>query len=244
MRQIKLLAVIGVFLLSLPGLAAAAPGFTTMIGEDAWNNELTEVRSGIYSYTGSFSSTAGSITGFHLTVDADPWIAFGMTATNFASVPLQFGFVFLPGTVLNPPLTGNTVIDASIAGGLTDNNGDGVSIAPLLPFDKIQINVTDAGTAKQFIWGVGPADNKGGPAGAYEYVGETMATAAGPFAPVMFGEVVQFTLSPHDTASLTGYCAINDEIQRRVVAPIPGSLLLLGSGVLGLGGVGWRKRRI
>lgn len=244
MRQIKLLAVIGLMIFTFPGLAAAAPGFTTMIGEDAWNTELTEVSSGIYSYAGSFSSAAGSIKGFHLTVDADPWIAFGMTATNFSNVPQQFGFVFLPGVVLSPPLTGNTVIDASIAGGLTDNNGDGVRIAPVLPFDKIQVNVTDAVTAKQFIWGVGPADSKGGPAGAYEYVGETMATAAGPLAPVMFGEMVQFTLSPHDTASLTGYCAINDEIQRRVAAPIPGSLLLLGSGILGLVGVGWRRRRI
>jgi hypothetical protein len=139
--------------------------------------------------------------------------------------------------VLNPTIPGNSTITASIAGGITDNNNDGVTIAPFgLPY--IQTNVTDAATANQFMWGVGPADTKGPQTGfgAFSYVGEIMAPTNGPTSPVMFGEIVQFTLTPGDTASLTGYCSINP-----YHTPIPGSLLLLGSSLLGL--VGWRRFR-
>jgi hypothetical protein len=237
MRKAKVLLFIGVFLFCLQGMAAATPGVNIQIGDQSWYQELTEMKGGMlkYSNPAGFKSSAGSITGFSLMVDADPFIVWGFTATNFTNIPQNFGFAFLPGVVLNPAVPGNSIIDASISGGITDNDGNGVSIAPFGQA-TIQVNVTDFDTAKQFTWGVGPADFKVGPvAQALPYVGEFMATLPGPVAPVMFGDSVFFTLSANDTASLTGYCAVN-------ATPIPGSLVLLGSGIFGLVGVGMRKK--
>jgi hypothetical protein len=236
MRKLKLLLLTCVFIISLQGIAAATPTIIFTIGGTSIYQTLTLTSTGLYTFSGTVSSSGASLTNFWITVKTDPYIAYGFTAVNNTAITKDFGFDFLPGVAFNPPLTGATTIRASIFGGITDNNDDGVSIAPYNQA-AIQINYTDEGTANEFSWSVGPADSKGPQAGfgSFPYVGEVLAAAPGPFAPVMFGEAVHFTLTPGDIASLTGYCYIT--------APIPGSLLLLGSGLLGLLAIGRRNRK-
>jgi hypothetical protein len=84
---------------------------------------------------------------------------------------------------------------------------------------------------------VGDALTSGPPADAYPYTSVPFSALniAGPHA--AFGEIVAFTLTGFgDVASLTGYCAIAPAV------PLPGTLLFLGSGLLGLVGVGLRRK--
>lgn len=84
---------------------------------------------------------------------------------------------------------------------------------------------------------MGDALTYGPPARAYPYTSVPFAAAniAGPHA--LFGELVGFTLTGFgDVASLTGFCSITPAV------PLPGTLLFLGSGLLGLVGVGLRRK--
>lgn len=234
MRKLKFLLGACIFLLAIQGLAAAGPlEITLRIGDESVAKHMQEVSPGVWNYRGSLTSKEGSQASLSITVDTDPSIFFGLTATNFSDEIKQFGFV-VPPSAIN--LTGPTIIKASIAGGITDNNNNGVTIEPVI-LDKIQWNITDLGKPKQYQWGVGPKDTQGPQPGfgSFSYVGEVLAATAGPLSPVTFGETVAFFLSPGDTAALVGKCSVNAVS----VIPLPGAIWLMGSGLLGL--LGWRR---
>ncbi len=223
-----------VFILAMATTAAANGALVgyAYIGEKQFPFELVKGNDGYYTARNqSFTSTDYTATlTFDITTNIDPFISYGLTATNLAPGPVLFGLA-IPAMPIGP--YGTAAVTASISGGVTDTLGDGVSITPLFT-EGIQLNLTDSAN-----WGVGgPFASPGPPftAGAYTYPADYFAGSfAGPH--TLFGELIAFNLSGFaDVAVLTGYCAI-------VPAPIPGSLLLLASGFLGLALSGKRSRK-
>lgn len=221
-----------VFILAMATTAAANSALEgyAYIGEEQFPFKLVKGNDGYYTATNqSFTGASGSLT-FDITTNIDPFISYGLTATTYTPGPVLFGLA-IPAMPIGP--YGTAAVTASISGGVTDTLGDGVSITPLFT-EGIQLNLTDSAN-----WGVGGAFASPGPpfvAGAYTYPADYFAGSfAGPH--TLFGELIAFNLSGFaDVASLTGYCAI-------APAPIPGSLLLLASGFLGLALRGKRKRK-
>jgi hypothetical protein len=235
MKKIIIPLLIVLLSLGTAGAALALTGYA-YINQTEFAFDMVKNAQGNYSYnSGNGFSTGEGFMQFNISTNIDPFISYGLSATNFTPAPILFALV-IPAFPVGPFPAVN--VTASISGGLTDATGDGVTIAPFfvepisgLPL--IQINATNA-----YSWGVGGAFSAG-PAGAYGYAGLPLSFAAnnvaGPHA--LFGEVVGFTLSGlFDVASLTGYCSVNP-------VPLPGAVWLLGSGLMGLAGLGLRRRK-
>ena len=141
---------------------------------------------------------------------------------NFTTGPLGFAFVMEAPITL--PVGVPTIVQASLEGSLTDGTGDGVTFAPLLNSTILQNSVLPLG----FAWGTGPkADD--GPGGYGSFVFGPAVGPLGPGAPFLT-ESISFTLSgDNDGATLFGWCAIDP-------VPVPPTLVLMGSGLLGLVG--------
>jgi len=228
------------------GLAQATPAVVTLdsiggpivtllVGEETMEVPMTLGERGWLLPAVSFVTASGSLT-LNLDTDispVDPVIAWGMVATNLAAVPVPFGFaVGVP--VVMPALP--TTVAASAVGGMTDLTGNGVAVIPTnVPSGLLQDNIF-AG----FTWSVGPAVAfpAGAPGAIYPYGPFAFGPAPGPLggAGILF-DSVGFTLTGFgDIASLTGFCSI-------VPIPVPPSAFLLGTGLLGLLGFGWRRAK-
>ncbi len=227
--------------LTLPGVASSisennnlGPYVELFIGDGSVREPLIETDFGWLLPAVQFASDLGFLQ-LNMSIKSDPVIAWGLTATNLAAVPVNFGFaVFVP--VVMPGLP--TLVSASVVGGMTDFTGNGVAINPTNASGFLQDNTINP---PGFMWSVGNAVvNPAGSAGAiYPYGPAGPFTMAGP-GPVVgaaiFGETVSFTLTGFgDIASLTGYCSI-------VPIPVPGAVWLLGSGILALIGISRRSR--
>jgi hypothetical protein len=169
---------------------------------------------------------------------SDPTISYGLAVTDLGA-PSNFGFSFgipvLPGELPSLP----TVVNSSIVGGLTDFTGDGVAITAHNASGLVQDNNLD-GVA--FTWSVGPSASfgPGSPGSLYTYGAYAFGPAAGPAGPFvgLFTTSVAFSLSGGgDVAALTGSCSI-------APVPLPPTLLLLGSGLVGLIGLRVRQRKV
>ena len=186
---------------------------------------------GTYSYQGNASGpTGGWALSWDVTVKEDPFIDAVFAVTNNTDQIRTYQIVFtLP---IAPAITGSSLAGASVIGNLTvDGDGgtlghsgnaamftallDGVPYATLLDFDS---SVTLA-------FGSG---STGG-----QSFGLPGLTQPGPPVANTIGIQLLFTLTPGDSASFTS--------RFEIVAPEPGTALLLASGLLGLALAGRRR---
>jgi len=172
----------------------------------------------------------------HASASASGSIAYGIAVVDFGA-PSVFGFSFVVPTV---SIGSPNVVNASIAGGLTDFSGDGVSMNPIganIQSSWVGMPLTNMGVD------VGPAFAGGtGIPGAFfsygPYVGGPQP-GPGPGPWTLLGVDAFFGLSGNgDIAALTGFSSIEEST---APVPEPASLLLLGTGLIGAAVL--RKRR-
>jgi hypothetical protein len=185
---------------------------------------------GVDTGPGGYSASITTLSG-----NTDPFIIFGVGATNNTGGLLTFGFAFSMPISLAEPITA----DASVSYSLTDGAGDGatlfptsgtgkvvdsqdIRLSPFLSTDK-GVDVGDACT----VMGAG-AHN----CGPYTAGPTVFGVPGGPTYDLM-SVIVAFGLTAHDAAGVSG--RVSQEV------PEPGTLLLLGAGLLGLS-VSGRKR--
>jgi hypothetical protein len=215
------------------GLTTGALGFSISVTVDGQAYNLTGVGNVLPETTvGDESTGTVKISGI---ANADPSIAFGITVVDFGA-PSQFGFSFsIPNNLAASPAT---TVRSSLVGGLTDFTGNSVSISPVNSATLMDNFLNDL---PAFVWSVGPglSGGQGDPGALYAYGPYTFGPAPGPANPPLTGfftTTLNFTLSGDgDIAALTGFCDISP-------APVPATLLLLGSGLLGLASLRLRKK--
>lgn len=170
-------------------------------------------------------------------LNPDPSIAYGIAVVDFGA-PSIFGFSFFTPIV---PTGLPTTVSASVAGGLTDFTGDGVSLTPTgasLQSSSVFFPMTSMGVD------VGPAFAAGpGPAGAVHTYGPH---AAGPTAGPSglwtgLGVSTSFALSGGgDVAALTGFASV--ETRSAVPEYGPGVAGAIAIGLILVAGTIRRRR--
>jgi hypothetical protein len=166
------------------------------------------------------------------TTIADPSILWSVQTTNNSAIPVGVTVIF--GAFPTPGFPGPIVETSTCGITLTDFFNDGGFVTPLatgLPFNgTVDTNYT---TNSEFVvsnfWGANPGNLVGDSANYFAF---GPAFGAG-FPNDLFFEVVSFTLSANDSTGISGECSF---------VPLPPSVLLFGSGMLGLGILGWRRK--
>jgi hypothetical protein len=171
----------------------------------------------------------------------DPAILWSVNATNATAAPVDIAVLF--GFFSNPDNVPASQLSSTSGVSLTDF-GDGA--ASVVPFDlfgfpqtvppSIATNYTGFLDGDLIVvtdaWGTNPgfahAITNGTDVESYAFVGLGDGSI-----PTLFWEVVGFTLSANDSTALSGNCSF---------VPVPASVLLFGSGMLGMGLLGWRRR--
>jgi hypothetical protein len=162
----------------------------------------------------------------------DPFLTFGVGASNNGAVPVTFGFAFsLPISFPDPMIQAR----ASVSYSLTDGAGDGATLFPTsgtgFVVDSQDIRITPFLSYDKRV-DVGPACVVTVPGGGAATCGPYNAgpvnwsvPAGGPFN--IMSVAVGFGLTPRDSAGLSG-------VVRQDPIPEPGTVGLLGLGVAGL----------
>jgi hypothetical protein len=185
---------------------------------------------GTYSYHGDAAGPSGGwALSWDVTVKQDPFIDAGFVVTNNTDQTRTYQIVFTLPVV---PITGSSRSGASVNATLTVD-GDGGTLGhsgtePMfttlldgVPF--LSLLNHDSSLTVPFAGGSTPTELFGLPG----------LTQPGPPVASTMGIQLLFTLTPGDTASFTG--------RFEVVAPEPGTALLLASGLLGLVVMGRRS---
>lgn len=175
--------------------------------------------------------------GFNLTGYSDPEVDAFIGVKNTSNVTKTYT---VNSTFnVSPSLTGNFLTEGSVAGSLTDGNKNGATLtaSPGIPIYQSFIDgvaylpllsapqtFTSPATQTSQI----PATSFGDLISSVPYSGSVNN---------QISILLTFVLSPGDTASFTSVFVVNQ------VVPEPASIALMGTGMLALVGIGWRRRR-
>jgi hypothetical protein len=222
------------------GLATSAMAFSVTVssGGESFNVGCVECEEGFTIPSQTITFSTGDQVTMSGMATADPSLTYGIAVVDFGA-PSVFGFAFSTPIVDLPALT---VVSASIVGGLTDFTGDGVKLTAANASGYVQ-DCSLLGVSP--IWSVGDSADFGpGPAGSlYTYGAYNFGPAAGPpgpfISPILTATTTFSMTGGGDVAALTGYCSIDP-----APIPLPPTLLLLGSGLLGLAGLRMRQGRV
>lgn len=249
MRKIKILA-IGLCLL-LGFATAAQAGAVDAFAIFTFYNPAGDILAQTERPAGNFTITnenlgvnifnAGGLNG-SFNFRADPRIEYSFGFVNGATnLPFTVQFV-LEG--FSPALTGQTQGRAQFAAAVTDNPTTNWSIntfelAPVLQTNFVDTD-TDHTTGLVPFAPLGAASSGAGPGSIIDSTaGNGIAFVNGPLLAgdyTSFLTVLSADVSAFDGVTFTGNCELNN------VVPIPGSLVLLGSGIIGLMGLRLRRR--
>lgn len=227
--------------LGLATTASATPIEVSAISGIHVGNEFVAfepVQGAANKFTATFGGVTAQFTAF--TALGDPSINWSVDATNatggFQNITAVFAFI--PGEAF-----ATTQLHSSAGVSLTDGapNSASASLVPfqfvgLPPNNNLIVNnytIDPAGVVGN-QWGIVPAFvpaiTNGGTRTTDD---EIFALGGGVGVGDTFAEIVSFTISPFDTTGLSGTCDY---------VPIPPTLILFGSGMLGMGLLGWRRR--
>lgn len=248
LRTLIILTAFGLLL----GMAASASAITTPLPgiyvdgvyQDSVINTGT-AQAPIYSYNNG-TLTVGASGAF----DPDPGIGWSVNATNATALPVDVTVIF--GLFPTPGYPGPILLNSFSTIGITDGTGplggNSDAFVSVQPFQNptlpnnlglIAVNYTGFISGSDVVvtnsWGTNPGFAGGVPKGT-GYANIYFFDGVGLGGPNdVFFEIVSFELSANDQVAFTGNCSF--------AVPIPPTALLMGSGLLGLGLVGWRRRR-
>jgi hypothetical protein len=173
-----------------------------------------------------------SIDSWSMNVDEDPVVT-GITAVTNNSLSTQT-FTLIFTLAVAPPVVPSSLIGGSIAGTVTDNNGDGATLAtaPGSAIYSARIDGATVATLYNDPTSAIAASFLSGTLAAISF-GTPIPSLAGPPALSDIGIRLKFTLTPGDSASFTSNFVV-------LPIPEPGTAILLG---LGLGWLGLCQRR-
>jgi len=183
------------------------------------------------SHCSGFGLTLGaggfSVISWDLFVDSDPVVSGIAAVTNVSWATQEFTLIFnLPVA----PISLSSKTGGSLAGGMTDNDGDGATVSTA-PGSALYTALID-GVAYQQLY----ADPQAFSSGSYlsgtvpaTSFGAPIPSQAGPAVATKIGIQLDFLVTPHDSASFTSNFVV---LQGADPVPEPGTFALLGMGFL------------
>jgi hypothetical protein len=168
-----------------------------------------------------------------LFLDADPIISGVVAVQNLAGSTQQFTMIF---TLITAPIGPSSLTGGSVAGGVTDNNGNGATLSTISK-SALYTALIDGATHQTLFphltsLSAGAYDSADlTPPGAF---GTPIPSQAGPAVATSIGIKYDFNLTSQDSASFTGVFVVQP-------IPEPATALLLGLGLAVVAGASRRR---
>ena len=262
-KLLRMLTILTAFCLLL-GMATSASAYVTDIAVYVNEGSSPIVIGGASNISTddkgawAYQSNSGDVTvsGNPAAFNADPGIGWSVNATNASNVAANVTVIF--GVFATPGYPGPIKVRSTSGVSLTDGTGGGTGsdgVASVIPYQDPGLPANGGNIAVNYTGYIDPADpnnlivvnswgtNPGFTPVFPDNLGETLVNSylftgikpVGSGPNDVFFEVVSFTLSAHDQVGLSGNCSF--------LVPIPPTALLLGSGMLGMALLGWRRKR-